>query len=155
MRYDNIQTELQKLAFDYFYWFSRFEFALKENGKIKRGYRNSALADWSGFTKDYEKHYRLDNSAKKLMENPPEYQVVENKNHYKWVPVSFDHDSSELSRIILIIKTIRNNLFHGGKHGADGWDNPDRVKYLLGLGISVLNSLANMADYEADYLRRY
>ncbi len=155
MSYDNIHDELQKLTFDYFYWFSRFEFALKENRKIYAGCRNSALADWNEFAKEYEKHYRLDDSAKKLLENPPKYQVVENNNYYKWEPVSFDCNLSDLSRIIIIIKTIRNNLFHGGKHGVNGWDDPDRVKFLLGLGISVLNSLANIAGYEADYLGRY
>jgi hypothetical protein len=31
MRKKDIDEELQEASFDFFYWFSRFEFALKEN----------------------------------------------------------------------------------------------------------------------------
>lgn len=35
LRKDDIAGELTQLAFDYFYWFSRFEFCLKENGFLR------------------------------------------------------------------------------------------------------------------------
>lgn len=35
MQHDKIPDELRTLAFEFFYWFSRFEFALKECGYLK------------------------------------------------------------------------------------------------------------------------
>jgi len=31
MRKEDIESDLKNFAFDFFYWFSRFEFSLKEN----------------------------------------------------------------------------------------------------------------------------
>ncbi|WP_171387818.1 hypothetical protein [Vibrio crassostreae] len=53
------------------------------------------------------------------------------------------------------MKTIRNNLFHGGKHGADGWDEPKRMQVLLAAGKNVLDQLVRMADWKADYTQYY
>ena len=36
MRKEDIEDNLKELAFDFFYWFSRFEFALKENKFLRR-----------------------------------------------------------------------------------------------------------------------
>ncbi|MES1383898.1 hypothetical protein ABUU23_19015, partial [Vibrio cholerae] len=58
-------------------------------------------------------------------------------------------------RVIRLLKTVRNNLFHGGKHGADGWDNPERTQELLVIGKSILDHLARLADIEADYTQYY
>ena len=35
MRHDQIPDDLKRLAFDFFYWFSHFEFALKEARYLK------------------------------------------------------------------------------------------------------------------------
>lgn len=35
MRYDELSEELKSVSFEFFYWFSRFEFVLKENGFLK------------------------------------------------------------------------------------------------------------------------
>jgi len=52
-------------------------------------------------------------------------------------------------------KTVRNNLFHGGKHGSAYWDNPARMTLLLGTTITVLGELARLGGIEADYERYY
>lgn len=54
-----------------------------------------------------------------------------------------------------MLKTIRNNLFHGGKHGDVDMDSKERNKELLKLGKLILDELANIADIEADYTRYY
>ena len=53
------------------------------------------------------------------------------------------------------MQTVRNNLFHGGKHGVDDWDNPKRTEKLLKLGIAVLDQIAERTDLNADYTRYY
>ena len=53
------------------------------------------------------------------------------------------------------MKTIRNNLFHGGKHGNAGWDSPKRARQLLNDGKAILDQLADLAGFQGDYLRYY
>lgn len=50
---------------------------------------------------------------------------------------------------------MRNNLFHGGKHGDMEQDDVSRNILLLKLGKEVLDELAVLADVEGDYLRYY
>jgi len=155
MQRDTVNDDLKDLAFDFFYWFSRFEFALKENGLVRAGPYNSAQADWNIFISMFELNYQIDIAAQELLDNPPDVQVVEYGSTWRWAPLVFSPGQSDLFRITLIVKTIRNNLFHGGKHDAAGWDNPIRVKFLLSRGIRVLNAFAVLAGYQADYERRY
>lgn len=155
MQRDNINDALKDLAFEFFYWFSRFEFALKENGLLKAGPHNSAQADWNKFIATFEMHYEIDIAAEELLANPPDVQVVDNGHAWRWSPLTLSDDQSNLSKITLILKTIRNNLFHGGKHGAEGWDKPDRVEFLLSRGIQVLNSFSVLTGLESDYKRIY
>lgn len=50
VRKEEINNELKDLTFDFFYWFSRFEFALKERKCLKRdGIGDNAEPDWDKF----------------------------------------------------------------------------------------------------------
>ena len=152
---EDIDEELRELAFEFFYWFSRFEFSLKENGRFYAGSRGVVHADWKRFIREHEALYQSCDAADALLRSPPDVQRVEKGSAPAWIPISFDKDQSKLSQTVLAVKTVRNNLFHGGKHCAEGWDNPERVRCLLERGVAVLHSFARLAGYEADYLRRY
>ena len=54
-----------------------------------------------------------------------------------------------------MLSTVRNNLFHGGKHGDADVDNQKRNLELLELSKVVLDQLAQMANFEGDYKRYY
>ncbi|WP_289537878.1 hypothetical protein [Pseudomonas sp. SO81] len=54
-----------------------------------------------------------------------------------------------------MLKTLRNNVFHGGKSGGSGWDQPARTADLLDNGISELHALAVLAGLEADLWQKY
>jgi hypothetical protein len=58
MRKEGIRADLSSQAFDFFYWFSRFEFALKENGYL-RSHQIGAYADpgWDEFVDKWHSHY--------------------------------------------------------------------------------------------------
>lgn len=155
VRHQDIDEELKCLAFEFFYFFSRFEFALKENGRVCEGPRGVAQADWNSFVKELEGAYELCESAEAMLASPPDVQRVENDAYLDWRPLEFDGCRSDLARVVLAVKTVRNNLFHGGKHSAAGWDDPERVRFLLQNGQQILNSLAKLANVEADYERRY
>jgi hypothetical protein len=65
--------------------------------------------------------------------------------------VTFTDSASQLDRVTLLLKTVRNNLFHGGKHGSAYWDDPERIRLLLPLCITVLGELAEFGGMQADY----
>lgn len=153
--WDNIDEEMQNLAFRFFYSFSRFEFALKENGQVRRGPRGSAQANWSSFIGDNAINYEPCDAAKQLLAEPPDIQNMDGQHAWKWEPLQFEGNESTLFKAVLLVKTVRNNLFHGGKHTAAGWDDPERMRFLLTKSIEILDSFATLTGYEADYQRRY
>jgi len=58
--------ELTQIIYDFFYKFSRFEFALKKQNYRKAGYNNNAEPDWHRFIKDFENTYKACESANQL-----------------------------------------------------------------------------------------
>lgn len=150
-----MQQELTTFAYDFFFWFSRFEFALKENHFLKScviGVR--AEPGWDKFVQSYQSDYALTATAARLIDAAPEQQIVV-AGGLSWRPVRFDSNAPDLNKVVALLKTLRNNLFHGGKHGVKDWDEPLRTAELLKLGRAVLDELAQLAGLEADYERRY
>ena len=156
MRREDVANDLSALAFDFFFWFSRFEFALKENGYLKwRDVGKRAEPGWEAFIEQWHSQYVASAEAKALQDAKPERQIVALNDELAWTPVSLKDCNSELAKVVRLLKTLRNNLFHGGKHGDTGWDNPKRTELLLASGVAVLNQLARLASLEADYTRYY
>jgi hypothetical protein len=157
MQHDKIPNDVQTLAFELFYWFSRFEFALKAADYLKShtpGRR--AEPNWPRFVTDWQEKYCLTSAASALLEANPQEQIVETDGHsLDFQDVSFHIDASDLAKVVKLARTVRNNLFHGGKHGNEGWDNPDRMRQLLPTTIIVLDELAAFSGINGDYRRQY
>jgi hypothetical protein len=147
---------LKNLIYDFFFNFSRFEFTLKVYKYRTPGrFNNNAEADWKGFIRDFEKAYKPCESANQLLSLPPRRQIIKNGN-LDWDDLSFNKDDSLLKRVAISIKTIRNNLFHGGKHGDRFWDDPDRITFLLKNGNRVIDQLSNLhGELRAHYRDEY
>ncbi|MNR84318.1 hypothetical protein D3C72_151160 [compost metagenome] len=156
MKMDEITADLSSRAFDFFYWFSRFEFALKENGYLK-SHQSGAKAEpgWEEFVVKWNIHYLPSLKAKELLASPPERQIVLGNDTLDWKSVGLADCRSELEKIVRLIKTVRNNLFHGGKHGGAGWDDAKRTESLLVLSKDLLDEFAVLASIEADYYQHY
>lgn len=151
MFYHEIDTELRDLVFSFFYKFSRFEFALKENDYAKPRGRNVVSPDWKLFREQYEGTYILSSEASDLLENAPLMQVIVNKKLSFITELHADGDS-ELRMVVRSVHRIRNNLFHGGKHGSGSEGDVQRNKYLLGIGCIVLDQLSLLdANIGFDY----
>ena len=99
--------------------------------------------------------YRASVEAKELIKASPKRQVVTAGNRLEWKMVDLKVCSSDLEKVILQVRTARNNLFHGGKHGAEGWDDPERTARLLTLGVAVLDQVAEDTGLAADYTGYY
>jgi hypothetical protein len=156
MRKEDIHADLSVLAFDFFYWFSRFEFALKENHYLKSHKPDAnAEAGWNEYVAQWQSEYRLSGEANDLLKLLPQRQVVVAGDELAWKPLNLFSCKSELESVVLCLKTVRNNLFHGGKHGCKGWDDPQRTEALLCSGKAVLGQLAELAGFHADYTRYY
>ena len=156
MRRDQITDELTQLAFEFFYGFSRFEFCLKENGFLgndKPG--NAAEPGWIAFVERYSGTYTLSPEAGDLLAAPPSKQVVGESRALEWRGLRFGEGESDLAKVVRVVKTVRNNLFHGGKHGDAGWDNPERTRALITNSQAVLGTLVELGDFQEDYERRY
>lgn len=100
-------------------------------------------------------HYAPTESGKRLLELAPERQIVGIGKKLAWRPVGTENCPTELSKAVKMLKTLRNNIFHGGKSGGAGWDQPDRTEALLDSGISELHALANLAGLEGELWQRY
>lgn len=156
MRKEDIPPNLTAISFDFFYWFSRFEFALKEN-KYLHSHQVGVPAEpgWDAFVKKWKGEFVTSAAAALLLELKPHRQIVGQGGDLAWAPVGLQDCKSDLAKVVRLLKTTRNNLFHGGKHGAEGWDDPARSMVLLSAGKSVLDELARMAGIEADYTQYY
>lgn len=155
MRREDVTPDLSKLAFEFFFWFSRFEFALKENGYLN-SLVDGAKAEpgWDNFVDHWHPTYVLSVEARRLLTSPPDRQIVLIRQ-LKWRPVGLADCTSNLARVVRLVKTVRNNLFHGGKHGGAGWDDPKRTEGLLKDSIAILEQLADLAGFQSDYRQYY
>ncbi|MFD1215016.1 hypothetical protein [Microbulbifer celer] len=156
MRKESINDDLKLLAFEFFYWFSRFEFSLKEN-KILKSEDIGANAEpgWDQFVKRFKGKFEHSAETQKLLDLNPKRQRVSANSTIEWKSVGLSDCSSDLCKTVRLVKTIRNNLFHGGKHGAEGWDDPIRTTELLSTGKAVLDQLARLGGIEGDYAQCY
>ena len=156
MRRSEFPPGLSETAFEFFYWFSRFEFALKSN-RYLRNSKAGAIAEpgWKNFVTTWQNGYVLSVSAQALITAAPKQQLVGEGEQIIWAPVALGDRSSDLERVVILLKTVRNNLFHGGKHGDANWDDPTRTKSLLMCGKNVIDELAEMSGLGPDYTRYY
>lgn len=153
MRREEIDQDLRNLAFDFFYWFSRFEFALKEKRFLKSETTGArAEPDWDKFVKAHRAAYIVTPAGTALIAENPRRQIVGDPDH-DFEDLPFSPNTADLDRVVAFAKTVRNNLFHGGKHGHDQWDDPARMRRLLQLTITVLAELATLGDFGGDYDR--
>jgi len=148
--------DLRDLVYDFFLRFSRFEFALKETDYVRASrFYDTAEVDWEKFLARYQDNYSVDELERELLNNPPKRQVF--KNHQiSWEDFRFNTNDSNLKKLTLAIRTMRNNLFHGGKFGERSWDNPERVTFVLSRGIHSLNKMTTLnVDLNAHYNGTY
>lgn len=152
MNKDSMSDQLKVSVFDFFFWFSRFEFALKEHRywKSKKPGR-PAEVDWERFiTKQNDKKYSLSTTAEELIRLSPQKQVInKRRNGLEWKPLEFSQNISDVGKVVKTLQIMRNNLFHGSKHEMAGQENEERTKELVTLGKQMLDELADKAGLKA------
>lgn len=155
MQHEEVDEDLRPLVFEFFFWFSRFESALKESGWLQsKAVGAPARPDWQGFVLACAKNYSPSVAARQLVAANPLKQVI-GEHGLTFADVVFADRASQLERVTVLLKTVRNNLFHGGKQGGAYWDDPDRMRLLLPLSVTVLGELVTLGGLEADYTGYY
>lgn len=100
MRKEDINNELKDLTFDFFYWFSRFEFALKENKCLKRdGVGVNAEPGWDKFIDQNKQAFQHTDETRSLLVLNPKRQKVGENSSLEWKCVGLDDCDSDLCKV--------------------------------------------------------
>lgn len=127
---------LDHLALQFLKKFARIECALKASG-FHNG-DGDARANWDTFATSLanglENDSQLSDAIDYMSKNPPKKQVIDNGILVWNTPTAHPHKTHEL---LLCVRRVRNNLFHGGKFNGH-WFAPQRSKELIEHSLSIL-----------------
>ena len=137
------------LVQSFFAEFAFAEFQLKSLGYIQGG-REEAKADWDAFAKSIARPFAAKQSPeftqawKTLTSAPPRKQVVV-KGRLGWKSTSRPPGLSDAAWGLLLVRRIRNNLFHGAKFIVGGAEQFGRDRDLVAAAQSILESAIQLA----------
>ncbi len=112
----------KELVTRFFLVFSRFEYALKRSEFVWSNGEGHAQPRWRDFAKDLESCYNLHESpqlaeaVEYLFSRPPQRQVVKQDGSLGWGYLKRRENQTDIDWLLDIVRMVRNNLFHGGKH---------------------------------------
>ncbi len=126
----------RELVFKFFVVFSLFEYALKKANFCEMDGRNNLQVKWDSFVENIRSKFNPDevqNSVSYFKENPPRKQVLSN-NHLDFEDTPEETDT--LKSLSILIRRVRNNLFHGGKFRYE----PSRDTKLISHALKILEN---------------
>lgn len=134
----------RNLVLRFFATFSRFEYSLKRSGFLKHG--NKAEPNWDEYATSLRaKFLQVQDSVFQdavafLLKEPPKTQVVSEHN-LDWKPTSLATGEDHETYVLRVVRTVRNNLFHGGKFPTPvgAMEDVGRNRRLLEASILVLH----------------
>ncbi len=132
------------LVLDFFWKFSVFECALKREGFLKSGRNNGAEPDWDGFGSKVRGRFEqvadpgFAEAVRKLKLLSPRRQVVSG-DRLGWASIVQGTGESEEAYVFHLLKTARNNLFHGGKYPDGPVEEVAHDRDILRAAIAILD----------------
>ena len=138
-------SEDRKLAWEFFVFFSRFEYALKRSALYLSGGPSRARHNWDQFGADNDAVFWDDATedvaaaVDYFRTTPPRKQVVMS-NALAWSEPQAYEGGPELVWLLRMIRTVRNNLFHGGKFPLIHVEEPSRDSELLLHALTILSA---------------
>lgn len=134
----------RRLAWEFFVFFSRFEYALKRNHRFLQPGTGNAEANWDRFASDCNAAFvALDlpqlQAAKDFYRAAPPRKQLRANGSMSWSKFQFwDEKEPLLVWQLRVVRTVRNNLFHGGKFPLIPISDPSRDRDLLIHAIAIL-----------------
>ncbi len=104
----------------FFIAFSRFEYALKVEG-FSNGNLDNVSANWDQFARSIRGSFQPDRTPELqaavnyLHDSPPRKQIIQGGTKLGWSPSRYPENTPLIHELLLSIRTVRNNLFHGAK----------------------------------------
>jgi hypothetical protein len=153
-----------RLVLEFFYLFSRFEYALKRASFMRKGKegRNgiAAEANWDLYADSIKGRFATlisddFKAAREFLESePPKKQIVQ-EGQLDWKASQIGEGESKELYLLRLVKTVRNNLFHGGKYPLQVLPDTgvDRNRRLICASIVVLRQCSQMTDGVGHFFR--
>lgn len=142
-----IPKDLQPLVFWFLVTFSRFEYAIKRAGYITP----RAEPDWDRFARVHRNDFADDKTravkaACEYFERCPPRKQVRHGTVLSWSAPSFRGKQAQLQWLLLMVRRVRNNLFHGGKYPVAHDPDPERDPALLNHALIILHAALRLDD---------
>lgn len=148
---ETISEEGRNLVVIFFITFSRFECALKSTITFVNGNNRKVELNWDTFINsirnefNYERTNEFKESIDFILNSPHKIQIL-NDNNLTWTERSFSPNISNLIKLGLHIRDIRNNLFHGGKFNENYEQDVLRNYRLINSSTIILNEWLNLNE---------
>lgn len=143
MSYTEYTRINRDLVLDFFLVLSRMEFALKISGFTVPN-TTEAKPNWDRFSDSIKNNYLEESNAQFIqavsyyIENPPAKQVIKN-GKLDWEYTALNN-LSKIEIALLLVRRVRNNLFHGGKYNMQMNEETARNELLLNHGITIIRA---------------
>jgi hypothetical protein len=141
----------RRLAWEFFVFFSRFEYALKRTPRYLAGGSSGAQPNWDRFGSDHDSSFRAaanesSTAAIEYFRRQPPRKQVKDASRLAWSEPQSFAGGPELVWLLLAVRTVRNNLFHGGKFPLVRITDPSRDAQLLQCAIAILSLCLRLDD---------
>jgi len=142
------------LVITFFITFSRFEYALKEEGFVY-GNQDKVTANWDQFATSIRGSFHPDRTPELqaavdyLHNSPPRKQIIQSDKRWGWSrsQSQYPKNTPLIHELLLSIRTVRNNLFHGAKFQEIFHENPSggRNQLLLQYSLIILEECLRLS----------
>lgn len=132
----------ERLALEFLGIFARCEYALKCSG-YAQGNANEVMASWDRYSSDIDWHFQrvkdvpFKEAVTFLLTEPPRKQVLQD-GRLCWKESRPNPRQRKSLQTLLMVRRVRNNLFHGAKVWSPEYANRQRDIRLLQSGLIVL-----------------
>ncbi len=144
-------------AEQFFYIFSRSEYALKASGFLEN--KDYVSANWQKFAKKIRPDFNENKSdafkqaVEYIKKSPPKKQAIVD-GHLEWQDFPLDKNTPTIHFLVTMICRIRNNLFHGGKFEHGSSKEISRDTKLIKHSILILCELMEIDDKVKHYFHQ-
>jgi len=131
-----------ELACEFLAIFSRMEYALKATDYASQN-ESKVIASWDRFANEINETFgqvsdeEFATAVDYLLQHPPRKQVRRN-SVLTFEDQVIDKKQKRAQQALLMVRTVRNNLFHGSKHLPDGEMEQGRNQKLVQNSLTVL-----------------
>ena len=151
----------RSLAWHFFVFFARFEYALKRDPRylnIKPDPKHPKAGDgnvepnWDKFAADHNQVFVPESSpalkaaVDYFLAEPPRKQIGKDSTLNWSEPQHHDGREPLLIWLLRMVRCVRNNLFHGGKFPPIPIADPSRDRELLLKAMTILNTCLSLDD---------